>query len=613
MAWILSFTQRERSHMSQSDKASKRPTIGFLVENLFDFYEEGLRRAIMQEAEAADVNLVCFLGGRAWGQRQGRRVYELVGPESVDGVIAVSACLDLGGSSRDDGLEGLFRGYAPLPVVSFGKAVRGAPSILVENGAGIRDLMDHLIDLHGLQRIAFIRGPAQSDEAEARFAAYRSALERHGLQYDPARVFDGDFSAGSGAEAVRVFLDQRHVELDGIVGANDYMAIDALMALKRRGLKVPGNVAVGGFDDIPNALSSTPSLTTVRQPLRAMARFAMESILAMIQGGAIPPVTSFPTEMVVRHSCGCLAQSEETKEIGDLTSSGGQSEASARRTVLARRLEAQYPWIGDRLRMPSWTEELAGLLSDEFERSAGGRFLPAFEALAARGFEYGMTAIEWQNVVKTLFGAARRLMGNHLLERLGLLRERALLEVGTLAERFQVALNIKVEQEAQILQRIFDVTGGDEEEIWHPLQNELPKIGINSLFLMRHVPQMEGKVSLEFYYSQDDNVVLDAQTALCPAKQLLPGRFTQAHRYGYIVLPIHSGSAQMGYAVCELGSVNGSTFELMGYQIGRALKASHQAKEVEQRVSELEAELEKRTRQLNEALEPLRGIARQAG
>ncbi|HEX7547820.1 MAG TPA: hypothetical protein VF417_02375, partial [Candidatus Methylomirabilis sp.] len=126
--------------MHPSHKASKRPTIGFLVDNLFDAHEEELRRIVIREAEAADANLLCFLGGHSWAPRLAKVIYDLAAPENVDGIIAISGCLDMasrgggsGGCFERDELDAFFRRYASIPIVSINKVVPGTSSLLVDN------------------------------------------------------------------------------------------------------------------------------------------------------------------------------------------------------------------------------------------------------------------------------------------------------------------------------------------------------------------------------------------------------------------------------------------------------------------------------------------------
>src|SRR4029079_2860377 len=100
-----------------------------------------------------------------------------------------------------------------------------------------------------------------------RYAAYRHVLEERRIPFDRALVAPGDFQAEAGARAIATWLDDRHVDFEAVVAANDHMALGAMQALQERHIRVPQQVAVIGFDDVDEARFATPSLTTVRQPL----------------------------------------------------------------------------------------------------------------------------------------------------------------------------------------------------------------------------------------------------------------------------------------------------------------------------------------------------------
>jgi LacI family transcriptional regulator len=128
--------------------------------------------------------------------------------------------------------------------------------VIVDNGHGVGAAVTHLIETHGAKHIAFIGGPSGSAEAKERIVAYRAALAAAGLQQDARFELDGDYTRPSGVAAVGTLLDERRVPaaaLDALVAANDYMALGAMEELGRRGIHVPNEVAVVGFDDMASA------------------------------------------------------------------------------------------------------------------------------------------------------------------------------------------------------------------------------------------------------------------------------------------------------------------------------------------------------------------------
>ena len=158
--------------------------------------------------------------------------------------------------------------------------------------------MRHLLGL-GHERIAYI---ARSDDPEnnrARSQAYRQALTDAGLSCDSSYVVEAPYSPYSGASALRRLLELPRPP-SAVVAYNDHIAIDACRAALERGLRVPQDIAVAGYGDIPSALITTPAITTVAIPLREMGEAALETLL--VRDGASPPSKVFPTRLVVRAS-----------------------------------------------------------------------------------------------------------------------------------------------------------------------------------------------------------------------------------------------------------------------------------------------------------------------
>lgn len=174
-------------------------------------------------------------------------------------------------------------------------------TILIDNYGGGRQATSHLIAL-GRRRIGHLAGPQDWHEARDRQQAWRDALRDAGLT--PGPVVAGNWSSESGATGM-VELLTRDPDLDAIFAANDQMALGAMSELHARGISIPEQVAVVGFDGLEEADFFTPSLTTVRQPLRELGKLAVRELLATIRGDASARTVhalTLATELVVRAS-----------------------------------------------------------------------------------------------------------------------------------------------------------------------------------------------------------------------------------------------------------------------------------------------------------------------
>ena len=197
---------------------------------------------------------------------------------------------------------------AMVPVVTLaGTPVRGAMSVRCDNEGGIRELVRHLAKDHGYRTIGYLSGRSDSPDNHARARAIEAEASAQGAQVELGHGWQGDYSAAGGARVINAFLDAGKKLPRAIVCANDQTALGAIHALARRGLRVPQDVAVTGFDDVPIARHLQPPLTTVRQPMQELGATAFEVIYSKISSGKGDTDTVLPVQLIIRESCGCTA------------------------------------------------------------------------------------------------------------------------------------------------------------------------------------------------------------------------------------------------------------------------------------------------------------------
>jgi len=178
----------------------------------------------------------------------------------VDGLVVMAP---------DVALTSLRESLAPLPVVLLNSSDESHDAITIDNFGGARAMMRHLAGL-GHERIAFIKGPAQNADARERLRGYRQAMRGRGGA-SRALEFEGDFAERSGYTA-GLQIAELTTRPTAIFAANDSMAIGALSAMSERGIGVPGEMSVVGFDDIPIAHYVAPPLTTIRVDIAELGR-----------------------------------------------------------------------------------------------------------------------------------------------------------------------------------------------------------------------------------------------------------------------------------------------------------------------------------------------------
>lgn len=231
--------------------------------------------------------MMLWLGNRSKEETLSR----ILGMGLLDGVVVTADMLD------DPLVDGLL--VSPLPTVLIGhrRTDRDASYVDVDNVNAAETMTRHLIDI-GRTRIGHITGRRGTVAAEDRLRGYLNAMHRAGLSTE-GLIAEGDFNRPSGAECAIQLMD---AGADAIFASNDATAAGALEALRARGLIVPDDVALAGFDDLPFASELDPPLTTIRQGVHGQGSEAARALLELLESPRTPRRVLFPTELVIRQS-----------------------------------------------------------------------------------------------------------------------------------------------------------------------------------------------------------------------------------------------------------------------------------------------------------------------
>ncbi len=253
------------------------------------FYGAALR-GIEDELDPAGYSPL-FVSGH-WNAVSEARCIDVLRSRRVDGIVVLT------GRLTDDALIACAQ---KMPVVVTGRtlAAPGLFSLNFDNFEGGRLATRHLIDL-GHQRIAFIAGDQEHPDANERLRGYRAALASAGIQFDPALVVPGEYHEVSGLLAVDRLLE-RQQRFTAIFSANDQMAFGAALGLQRRSLRVPEDVSLVGFDDLPTSVYAIPPLSTVHQPAYELGRLVASAMLQLL-AGKTPSVEMPAPRLIARES-----------------------------------------------------------------------------------------------------------------------------------------------------------------------------------------------------------------------------------------------------------------------------------------------------------------------
>jgi LacI family transcriptional regulator len=275
---------------------SKTQTLGVLLPDLYGEFFSEIIRGIDLAARSSGFHLLvssshsdrCELENAIRSMR-GR----------VDGVVIMSPDIDASVLLANLPEE--------QPVVMLNSVVRrqGVASVKIDNRRGACEMVRHLI-AHGHRRIAFIAGAERNLDGDQRRRGYRAALTEAGLNLNHSMEFSGDFTEDSGFEAAKEILKRTSSRPSAIFAANDAMAIGAMSALREAGVKVPAEIAVAGFDDIPIARHMSPALSSVHVPIAGLGERAAGRLMSALTnpGSYVARHEVLRTTLVIRESCG---------------------------------------------------------------------------------------------------------------------------------------------------------------------------------------------------------------------------------------------------------------------------------------------------------------------
>lgn len=267
-------------------------SIGVLTQYIDSpFYGEAIRG--IEEVLASEGYTALFASGRGERTLELDRLSMLM-ERNLDGLIVLSSTLE------DKELEMLAKS---LPVVLTGRATpnQRLPTIAFDNLGGGELALGHLVDL-GHRSIAIIDGPDDPD-ASLRMDGIRSECIQRGIHLNPELLEVGDFSELTGYDAMVRLLDTR-ADFSAVIALNDQMAYGAMLALSEAGLKIPEDVSLVGFDDLPHSRYTVPPLTTISQPMNRIGAMAASTVLAMGAGFTQSVDQSVAASIVVRKSTG---------------------------------------------------------------------------------------------------------------------------------------------------------------------------------------------------------------------------------------------------------------------------------------------------------------------
>lgn len=312
--------QYEPSELARQLRRQRTYTIGVVVPDITNPFFPQIVRGIERSARSYGFSLI--LSNTDEDEGLAAQSVTVLLSRKVDGLVLI------GGVVPENKLkEAQQKRRLPIVVIERDYGLPGVGSVQVDATRGAYLATSHLVKL-GFWPVGLISGPLSSSSLSpatngrkvpsegitqwtelhsyggvSRFEGYKLALKERGIRFDASLVRQGDFTYESGFQAMLKFLDDIP-SIRAVFASNDLMAIGAIEAAKQRGLRIPEDVAVVGYDDIPEASYTSPTLTTVRLPKTQLGKAAADQLFALIAKKKGSEKVVLPTELIVRNSCG---------------------------------------------------------------------------------------------------------------------------------------------------------------------------------------------------------------------------------------------------------------------------------------------------------------------
>jgi diguanylate cyclase (GGDEF)-like protein len=334
-------------------------TFGVLFSNADNFAQMEMWRGINHFADQHNIHLIAYMGTYQSSHEDLAAHMDtcfdsICTSKYLDGIILFSGFI-----SHLIGGDAIYNSYVSkipkhLPRVSLSQIIPDVPSILADNIGGIYAAVDHLIKVHGKKQIAFVKGPDGHQEAEDRLVGYKKALNDNKIQFNANYVLPGDFSHEGARRATVELLDNRKIPFDAVATSDDISAIQILTEFKRRGIQVPADISITGFDDDRDAATFIPSVSTSKQDFYAMGIASAQTLLDIINEKEVSPVTYVPSVFIARQSCGCFK-----RDFGDAGDEDHPEEATTLTPFAMQKLMPLFPAEISHKRAQAWITQLA--------------------------------------------------------------------------------------------------------------------------------------------------------------------------------------------------------------------------------------------------------------
>lgn len=571
--------------------------VGIIVTDLYDYYQQTFLNGFKSFCKDKNIKMFVFVGDSLGSNSDEDSFFSIIYNSSVDVILMLS--VPLASLCGFTALQGFIDCLPDIPIISVGLDIPGIESIIIDNKMGVSKLMDHLVVNHNLKKIAFIKGPDTNKEASDRFDAYRESLSRHNIPFNYKLVAPGNFSSGDGRKGLSLILDIRKEKIDAVFCCHDLAAFEVIRNLNSRGINVPGDIPVVGFDNLDISSSFSPSLTTVRQPvfnIGVMAGRYVENISLNISN---PDSVLVDTHVILRESCGC------SRSIIFYNNNGAPKIKSGFKELI----KGAQDQIINKSRFNNDIGDSNKILIDAVERisdsiiycdenQSSEKLIVTIESILKDTMDMQFDASFWKYVLEEYYITISS--GSFTRERqlyVSSLLNSALIMLYETEKKIQDFKNVDNRSIIQYTNYIGDMllTCKNDKELKQILKNHLSTLTIKNCFIVLFT---DDKGIGELYFTRNMERLFDDDVYRFDMSTLLPRNIGNAWDLSYIVCSLRVDNKELGYILIENGDTPNIMYNFVSEKVSYGFKNISLIEKMNSYTRELEEAVEGRTKEL---------------
>lgn len=563
---------------------AKRLTYGFIAPYIWGDLSLNYLKGAVRGAEVHDVNLICVLGQTPKDPENHNAsaniAYELVNKRLRDGLIIWAS--HFGQFLTKNELAEFYQKFSGIPLVSLSEVVEDKPAVVMDNCNGIIMLIDHLVEVHGYSKIGFIRGPEYHRYSEERLTGYLEGFKKHNIPVDPQLITKPRLiSEGSGVDAIQYYFDELKLriktDLEAIICVSDSVALGAATELNRRGMKIPQDIAIVGFNNKNESRMCHPPLTTIDPQLPLYGEHAINILQDLRQGKKISGRQYIKNKLVVRGSCGCHTAINDSTEHNKTHRTTLHLINEAERTNIIEELKTVAENF-IRLSQENWVKQLIDSFFINISNPDSTAFISCLNELLDELSENEGDSVGNFNVLLTEMRhqILPHLNTTELMNRGFELWDQARLLVTRTIEYLDADYKTKIDRLLISLHTTNQtlMTSYNLDELKLVIEDLLKRLSIPGCYISLYENPTEPLESAELIFAVIDNKRIDLnniETIFEPADLVPADILPSDRRYTMILHPLYYQDMQLGFALFETGPLDKAIYQILCSEISNAL------------------------------------------